>query len=195
MRASVWSAGSPPLSWVGGGPKRGETPHSKRFAREVSTDRDCFAFNDSAMSIEIRPFTMAAYERVLALWQQCEGVGLSEADSRASIQAYLRRNPGMSFIATDDGAVVGAVLCGHDGRRGYLHHLAVHPRARRRSLGRRLVAQCLRALEQAGIQKCHLFIFNQNEGGKAFWKSVGWTPRNDLGVMSKALEPGCKSRA
>jgi putative acetyltransferase len=99
------------------------------------------------MNIEIRPFTMVAYDRVLALWQQCEGVGLSEADSRESIQAYLSRNPGMSFIATGDGAVVGAVLCGHDGRRGYIHHLAVHPQSRRRSVGRRLVEQCLRALQ------------------------------------------------
>jgi N-acetylglutamate synthase len=131
---------------------------------------------------------MAAYEGVFALWQQCEGVGLSEADSRESVQAYLSRNPGMSFIATDDGAVVGAVLCGHDGRRGYLHHLAVHPQARRRSLGRRLVEQCLRALQQAGIEKSHIFIFNQNEGGIAFWKSVGWTPRSDISIMSKTIE-------
>jgi len=138
---------------------------------------------------------MGEYDRVLALWQQCEGVGLSEADSRETIQAYLVRNPGMSFIATDDGLVVGAVLCGHDGRRGYIHHLAVHPRSRRHSLGRRLVEQCLRALQDAGIQKCHIFIFNQNEGGIAFWKSVGWTPRNDISVISKSIEDAAPNTA
>ena len=145
------------------------------------------------MNIEIQPFTMDAYNRVVALWQHCEGVGLSEADSGTSIQAYLSRNPGMSFIATADGEVVGAVLCGHDGRRGYIHHLAVHPQWRRRSLGRRLVERCLGALQRAGIQKCHIFIFNQNEDGIAFWKSVGWTPRSDISVISKNIEPsGCR---
>jgi putative acetyltransferase len=135
--------------------------------------------------IEIHPFTMDAYDRVFALWQQCEGVGLSEADSPASIQAYLDRNPGMSFIATAGGTVVGAVLCGHDGRRGYIHHLAVHPQSRRRSVGRRLVDQCLSALRRTGVQKCHIFVFNQNQDGIAFWKSVGWTPRGDISLLSK----------
>jgi putative acetyltransferase len=140
------------------------------------------------MNIEIHPFTMEAYDRVFALWQQCEGVGLSDADSPSSIQAYLSRNPGMSFIATAGGEVVGAVLCGHDGRRGYIHHLAVHPQSRRRSLGRWLVERCLGALQRAGIQKCHIFIFKQNEAGIAFWKSVGWAPRNDISVISKSIE-------
>ena len=139
------------------------------------------------MRIEIQPFTINVYDRVFALWQQCEGIGLSEADSPASIQAYLNRNPGMSFIATAGGTVIGAVLCGHDGRRGYLHHLAVHPQARRRSVGRQLVDRCLGALQRAGIQKCHIFVFNQNQGGMAFWKSVGWTPRSDISLASKGI--------
>lgn len=141
------------------------------------------------MNAEIRPFTMEAYERVFALWQQSEGVGLSEEDSEAGIRAYLDRNPGMSFIATVGDAVVGAVLCGHDGRRGYIHHLAVHPGFRRRALGRRLVDECLGALQRAGIRKCHLFIFNRNQAGIAFWKSVGWSPRTDISLISKSIEP------
>lgn len=157
---------------------------------ERSLTRPSLTFiDDRAMNIEIHPFKIDAYDRVFALWQQCEGVGLSEADSQASIQAYLNRNPGMSFIATAGGAVVGAVLGGHDGRRGYIHHLAVHPRSRRRSVGRRLVEQCLSALQRAGIRKCHIFIFNQNQDGIAFWKSVGWTPRSDISVISKSIEP------
>ena len=141
------------------------------------------------MNLEIRPFTIAAYDRVYALWQQCEGVGLSEADSPASIQSYLDRNPGMSFVAICGNEVVGAVLCGHDGRRGYLHHLAVHPQSRRRSVGRRLVEHCLGALREAGIQKCHICLFNQNQEGLAFWQSVGWAPRRDIGLVSKSIEP------
>ncbi len=140
------------------------------------------------MKIEIRPFLMEAYDHVFALWQQSEGIGLSEADSAASIQAYLNRNPGMSFVATADGAVIGAVLCGHDGRRGYIHHLAVQPQSRRRSVGRQLVDQCLSALQREGIRKCHIFVYNQNQDGMAFWKSVGWTPRSDLSLISKNIE-------
>lgn len=140
------------------------------------------------MKAEIRPFTMEAYEHVFALWQQSEGVGLSEDDSETGIRAYLERNPGMSFIASADNAVVGAVLCGHDGRRGYIHHLAVHPGFRRRALGRRLVDECLGALQQAGIRKCHIFIFNRNQEGIAFWKSVGWSPRTDISLISKSIE-------
>ena len=141
------------------------------------------------MNVEIRPFSIQVYDAVFALWQKCEGIGLSQADSRESIKAYLRRNPGMSFIAMSGDTIVGAVLGGHDGRRGYIHHLAVEAGYRRRSVGRRLVERCLNALAQAGIQKCHLFVMNHNHEAIAFWQSVGWTPRNDIGVMSSDIGP------
>jgi ribosomal protein S18 acetylase RimI-like enzyme len=140
------------------------------------------------MNITISPFTIDAYDQVIDLWRQAEGVGLSSADSRESIQAYLERNPGMSFIAEQNGTLVGAVLCGHDGRRGYIHHLAVHPDYRWQGIGRQLVDRCLAALQEVGIQKCHLFIFNQNLSGIRFWESVGWTKRSDIGVISKTIE-------
>lgn len=130
---------------------------------------------------------MRFYDDVLALWQASEGVGLSSADSRDNIAAYLQRNPGMSFVAIADGRVVGAVLAGHDGRRGYIHHLAVDQRFRRQGLGRQLVTRCLSALRWAGIEKCHLFIVNDNAGGTAFWESLGWQRRADIGIMSKSI--------
>ena len=142
------------------------------------------------MNIDISPSEIELYDDVLALWQQCEGVGLSDADSRESIQAYLDRNPGMSLVATADGKVVGTTLAGHDGRRGYIHHLAVHPSCRRQGTGRKLVDRCLAALGDAGIQKCYIFFFLENADGIAFWKSAGWTPRSDLGVESKTVGPG-----
>jgi len=139
------------------------------------------------MNAAIVPFTMEAYGEVIALWKQCEGIGLSEADAPECIKAYLERNPVMSFVAIDGGTVVGAVLCGHDGRRGYLHHLAVHPKARRCSLGRRLVDRCFESLRMAGIRKCHIFVINENRDGMAFWTSVGWTPRGDISIVSKEV--------
>ena len=139
------------------------------------------------MAMTISVFTIDDYDSVITLWQQTEGVGLSSADSRESIQAYLERNPGMSFIAVEDGILVGAVLSGHDGRRGYIHHLSVHPNYRGRGIGRQLVDRCLAALQAVGIQKCHLFIFHQNHNGIGFWQSLGWTRRSDIGVMSKNI--------
>lgn len=137
----------------------------------------------------IAPFTLAAYDAVFALWQACEGVGLNEADSRENIAAYLERNAGMSFVALVEGSMVGAVLCGHDGRCGLIHHLAVRPDYRRRGLGRELAGRCLDALRDTGICRCHLFVFSHNAGAIAFWQSLGWIERTDIGVFSKDIGP------
>ena len=83
--------------------------------------------------------------------------------------------------------LIGAVLSGHDGRRGYIHHLAVRTDWRGSGIGRGLVDRCLQALEEAGIQKCHLFIYTDNKNGMAFWQSVGWTARAELRVVSKMI--------
>jgi ribosomal protein S18 acetylase RimI-like enzyme len=140
------------------------------------------------MNLVISPFTLDAYEKVMTLWKESEGIGLSGADSKESIRFYLERNPDMSLVAKDaNGTLVGAALCGHDGRRGYIHHLAVRSDHRRQGIGRRLVEECLSRLQAAGIQKCHLFIFGHNASGIEFWKSLGWTPRTDIGVISKDI--------
>jgi putative acetyltransferase len=139
------------------------------------------------MRVAIHQFKIELYENVFALWKRCEGVGLSDADTLQSIQAYLDRNPGMSFIAKVDGGIVGSILGGHDGRRGYIHHLAVDTAWRRQGIARRLVETCLRALKEAGVQKTHIFIFNSNADGIAFWKSIGWTHRSDISVISKVI--------
>lgn len=133
----------------------------------------------------IRPMTIEDYDSVLALWKATEGLGLSPADERPAIARYLQRNPGMSFVACDAGRIIGAALCGHDSRRGYLHHLAVAPACRRSGLGRQLVTHCLAALAAAGIDKCHLFVFADNAPALAFWQRVGWTQRVDLVIMSR----------
>ncbi len=141
------------------------------------------------MNTTIATFEIEAYEEVLALWRRSDGVGLSDADSRESIASYFERNPGMSFIAVNEGEIIGAILGGHDGRRGYIHHLSVHADFQRRGVATRLVDQCLQALAASGIQKCHIFIFNNNAAGIDFWKSIGWTHRSDIGVISKNIEP------
>jgi putative acetyltransferase len=122
------------------------------------------------------------YDAVIAFWRQFIEIGLNESDQREPFERYLARNPGMSFVARDGaGAVVGAVLCGHDGRRGYLHHLAVASTYRRKRLGRALVDRCLGQLAAAGIAKCNVFVFNENADARRFWERMGyhavkWSP-------------------
>lgn len=139
------------------------------------------------MAYYITQFTIESYDDVYSLWQNTEGIGLSDSDTKESISAYLLRNPGMSFVAEMDGQIVGAVLCGHDGRRGYVHHLAVRKDFQNQGLGRQLVEKCLSVLQKIGIKKCHLFIFNNNSGGIDFWKSMGWTQRSDISIISKNI--------
>ncbi|MBM4361840.1 MAG: GNAT family N-acetyltransferase [Deltaproteobacteria bacterium] len=137
--------------------------------------------------VHLRPLTVADIPTVTALWRSCEGVGMSESDDPVHLSAFLARNPGMSSVAIADGGVVGAVLSGHDGRRGFLYHLAVHPAARRRGIGRQLVDETLRGLRAAGILKCQIVVFQVNEDAKRFWLRLGWTPRDDLHAFSKVL--------
>jgi putative acetyltransferase len=144
--------------------------------------------------IVVRPFRMKDYDAVFALWRRCEGVGLGESDTRAAIVAYLRRNPGMSYVAQMKGRLVGTVLCGHDGRRGYLHHLAVSKRYRRAGLGRRLVDLCLERLRRIDIHKCNIFVFADNVDGMAFWTRTGWTPRPDLSLLQVDLSGACSRK-
>jgi putative acetyltransferase len=135
----------------------------------------------------VRSFRIEDFDAVIALWRRTEGVGLNESDTRRAITAFLRRNPRLSFVAEQGGRIIGAVLCGHDGRRGYLHHLAVSKRHRRRGIGRRLVNACLAKLRKAGIQKCNIFIFANNAAGMKFWAHTGWSLRTELRLMQIRL--------
>lgn len=142
----------------------------------------------SEMLFHIEEMNIAHYEQALALWRRAEGVGLSGADEREAIARYLRRNPGLSFVAFAGEELVGTVLCGHDGRRGFIHHLAVAADFRRLGLGRQLVQRSLQGLAQIGIQKCHLFVFHENKGAMAFWQAQGWSIRHDIAIMSRWIE-------
>ena len=136
----------------------------------------------------VRCFRIEDYEAVVALWRRTEGVGLNESDTRRAIAVYLKHNPRLSFVAEKDGRIIGAVLCGQDGRRGYLHHLAVARRYHRQGVGRQLVNACLARLQKAGIQRCNLFIFADNAAGMKFWAHTGWKLRTELRVMQIQLD-------
>jgi len=137
------------------------------------------------MSLILREFTMEDYDEAYALWQATEGIGLSEADKRENIASFLAHNPGLSMVAVQDGVMVGALLCGSDGRRGFLHHLAVATSHRRGGIGRELVTRCLAGLARIGMRKCHIFVLVDNVEGRKFWQRIGWEERTTLLVMSQ----------
>ena len=142
------------------------------------------------MKMNLREMTIDDHEVVYELWGKTDGIGLSDADSKDGIRNFLARNPGLSFVALDADSIVGAALCGHDGRRGYIHHLSVLNSYRKQGIGRSLVNRCMFALIRLGITKCHLFVFGDNQGAIDFWKSVGWTHRGELMMMSQYLDEG-----
>lgn len=134
--------------------------------------------------IEIRAMTMADYEGVAALWQAMPSMFSAEDDSRDAIAKYLERNCGMSFVAIANGGVVGAVLGGHDGRRGFLHHLAVAENFRRTGIATQLWQRSVAALKKAGIRRSHVFVRVTNAAGLKFWADAKWMQRTDIAAFS-----------
>ena len=138
--------------------------------------------------MHIRKMTGKDYDAVYALWLSTPGMGLNTADdSREGIEGYLRRNPNTCFVAEEDGAVLGAILAGHDGRRGYIYHTAVRGDMQRSGIGSSLVQAALQALREEGIRKVALVVFSRNEKGNVFWEKQGFLLREDLNYRNITL--------
>lgn len=144
------------------------------------------------MNGEIRAMQIEDYDEILALWKRCDGIGLSSADEREPIKAFLEHNPGLCFVAHNNEEIIGTVLCGSDGRRGYLYHLAVDESQRHQGIGNALVQRSLEQLRLQGVQKCHLMVFANNLDGQAFWSKTGWALRKDILIMSLDLDHQCE---
>ena len=124
--------------------------------------------------ISTREFVIDDYDAAVALWNLLEGIEVAEGDSREEIRAYLLRNPGLSRVAEENGKMVGAVLCGHDGRRGLIYHLAIAPAYQGRGIGRLLVGECIAQLRHAGIVRALILVAQDNSGAHSFWLRSGW---------------------
>ncbi len=135
----------------------------------------------------VREMTIDDYDAVMAFWRDQKGIGLSQSDSREQIAQFLARNAGLSIVATKAGRIVASVLCGHDGRRAMLYHVAVEADHRLGGVGRKVVGMCLEKLQAAGIQKCNIVVIGGNEGGIEFWRKLGFVRRGDLVFMQKGL--------
>ncbi len=136
----------------------------------------------------IRRMTIEDYDQVYTVWLSCQGMGLNNVDdSREGIAKYLKRNPKTCFVAVEDKRVIGAILSGHDGRRGTVRHTAVSPGCRGKGAGRRLVEAAVNGLKNEGITKVNLVVFSANENGNAFWEHMGFSRRDDLVYRNRAL--------
>jgi ribosomal protein S18 acetylase RimI-like enzyme len=139
------------------------------------------------MNIELRTMKNDDYDMVYNLWKESEGLKLNADDSRECVFNFLERNPGLSFIAIDQGKLVGAALCGHDGRHGYIHNLAVNKTHQKQGIGKSLVGRCMFELIKLGIHRCHLYVEGDNQNGINFWKKLGWEQRIEMISMSQPL--------
>ncbi len=138
--------------------------------------------------INIRPMAEEDYEKVYGLWKTIKGFGIrSMDDSKEGVTRFIRRNPSTSMVAETKGQIVGAILCGHDGRRGCFYHVCVREDYRKRGIGKNMAVKAMRALQEEQINKVCLIAFKKNEIGNSFWKSVGWTFREDLNYYDFVL--------
>jgi ribosomal protein S18 acetylase RimI-like enzyme len=138
----------------------------------------------SAGAWSIHPFLAADITEAKALWAATEGLGVGPGDAPEDLERFLERNPGLSLIARSEGRMTASVLCGHDGRRGYIYRLAVSPETRRRGLAAELVRRCIAALRAAGIPRCQVFVEADNDAAREFWIAMRGRLREDLVVLS-----------
>ncbi|MBO6207609.1 MAG: GNAT family N-acetyltransferase [Lachnospiraceae bacterium] len=138
--------------------------------------------------MQIRTMVIEDYDKVKALWMTIHGFGIrSVDDSREGVARFLKRNPTSSVVAEENGEIIGAILCGHDGRRGCLYHVCVAEGHRRRGIGKAMVVFCMNALKAEQINKVSLIAFTRNDIGNAFWNCIGWTKREDLNYYDFTL--------
>lgn len=136
----------------------------------------------------IRAMTLNDYEKVYDLWMKIKGFAIrSIDDSKEGVERFLNRNPGISVVAEEDGRIVGAILCGHDGRRGCMYHVCVDPDYGLKGIGKSMVVFAMEALKKEKINKVSLIAFTKNDIGNAFWKEIGWTKREDLNYYDFTL--------
>jgi N-acetylglutamate synthase len=130
--------------------------------------------------MDIVEMTFGHYDSVLDLMRKTPGIVVREADSPETVRKYLLRNPGLSFVAAENGRLIGCAMSGHDGRRGYLQHVLVSPEFRGRGIAKELVSRCLDGLKAAGILKIHIDVLQANDPANAYWKRRKWIRRDDI---------------
>lgn len=180
-----FGSGKSPTSFVTGGDSLVEQRNPQINPQKGGGDLNR-RLRESMVEIywEISEMKISDYNDVINLWRNAGYIHLSNADSKNNIEAYLKRNSGLSFVVRTEEKLIGAILAGEDGRRGFLHHLAIERRYRKMGIGHALVERCLVRLKERNISKCHTFVLKENEKGNQFWTAIGWKERGDLKMMS-----------
>ena len=138
--------------------------------------------------MKIRLMNISDYEQVYQLWLSCAGMGLNNLDdSKEGIERFLNRNPETCFVAETEQTIVGVIIAGNDGRRGYIYHTAVNPDYRHQGIATKLVNEAMGALKALGVNKAALVVFSKNTNGNAFWEKIGFTSREDLVYRNKTI--------
>ena len=135
------------------------------------------------IDIRTREFTIEHYDAAIELWRRVEGLDVAEGDDRETISRFLKQNRGLSRVALDGSTIIGAALCGHDGRRGYIYHLAMDPAYHGRGIGKQLMDECLAGLKRAGLQRANILVAKDNPRGRDFWRRTGWEDLNGAAAM------------
>lgn len=139
------------------------------------------------MVVKLREMKLDDYSQVINLWEHTENIGLSSADTQQNLEKFLKRNPGLNFVIFEDQRLVGTILGGHDGRRGAIYHLAVDIDFREKGYGKQLLDACVNAFSRAGIERCHIHVYADNDAGIKFWQKNGWFLRPELKLLSKDI--------
>ncbi len=137
-------------------------------------------------TFQLCTFTMDDYEQVIDLWLRA-GIRIGPSDSREGIGRRLRRDEDLFLVALDEHKrVIGAVLGGFDGRRGWVNHLAVEPTLRTRGVGRALLVTLEERLRAHGCLKVNLLVASDNTGVLGFYEKQGFQS-SDVIFMEKWL--------
>ena len=136
--------------------------------------------------LKTRVMTPDDWDGVAEVWKNHEGTNPVD-DSPEGFTKYLRRNPTTSFVAVDDGRIIGTILAGHDGRRGIFHHVSVLPEYQKQGVGKMLVDSAVEALRKEDINKVLIVVFKDNDNGNGFWEHMGFTVREDLYYRNKFI--------
>lgn len=139
-------------------------------------------------ALQLRPMQPADYPQVAELWHNTPGMGMSEIDdSEQGIMVFLAFNPELNFVAFVDDVLSGVIMCGYDGRRATIYHMAVTQGQRGRGIGTALLQQLERKLSAKNISKGRLLVFANNQSGNQFWSKQGWILQSELNYYSKAF--------
>ncbi len=123
---------------------------------------------------KIKPLSLNRYDELIEFWKANKGTYVGDDDKYERLKSYLKRNPKLSFMVLDKNKIIGTIKSGHDGRRGYLHHLAVDDKYRKQGIARELVKLCLEKMSKSGIHEFRAFVFDDNAEAASFWKRYGF---------------------